>query len=89
LIDAVNNLTSLIHAIILISVGIRLIDAEIKMEALLTPAEVAQLIRKPERTLGQWRYLGIGPRFIRTGRDVRYRPRDVERWLDEQSSEAA
>lgn len=59
------------------------------METLLTSAEVARLLQKPERTLGQWRYLKIGPRFVRIGRDVRYRPRDIEKWLDQQASEAA
>lgn len=58
-------------------------------EALLRPAEAAALIKKPERTLGQWRYEGRGPRYIKVGRDVRYRATDIEKWLDENTVEAA
>ena len=32
-------------------------------------------------TLEKWRVLGRGPRFIRVGRKVFYRRRDVEQWL--------
>ncbi|MFC0527828.1 helix-turn-helix domain-containing protein [Phytohabitans kaempferiae] len=53
---------------------------------LATPAEVAEHLQKPVRTLEQWRYLGIGPSFIRVGRDVRYRWRDIERWEDAQTT---
>jgi predicted DNA-binding transcriptional regulator AlpA len=57
--------------------------------ALATPAEVAEHIRKPEATLRQWRYLNIGPKYLKIGRDVRYRWDDVEQWLDERASAAA
>ncbi|HEU0237844.1 MAG TPA: hypothetical protein VFR11_01005, partial [Micromonosporaceae bacterium] len=40
------------------------------MESLLTTADVAKVLQKPVRTLGQWRYQNVGPRFIRVGRDV-------------------
>lgn len=37
-----------------------------------------------ERTLEGWRHRGCGPPFIRVSpRAVRYRRRDVERWLAE------
>ena len=51
-----------------------------------TPEEVAEHLQKPPRTLEQWRYRGIGPRYVKVGRDVRYRWSDVEKWLDEQAS---
>lgn len=57
--------------------------------ALATPEEIAQYIRKPVRTLEQWRYRGIGPRWSKVGRNVRYRWSDVEQWLDEQSKAVA
>jgi excisionase family DNA binding protein len=53
------------------------------------PAEVAEYLQKPDRTLEQWRYRGVGPRFIKVGRDVRYRWADVEAWLDQQAGAAA
>ena len=53
------------------------------------PEEVADYIGKPKRTLEQWRYLGVGPKFVKVGRDVRYRWSDVEAWLDENAKAAA
>ena len=59
------------------------------LTALLTPAEVAQLLRINVETLGVWRKQGSGPRFLRLGeRKVRYRASDVESWLTA-STEAA
>ena len=51
--------------------------------------EVAEALARPARTLRQWRYLGQGPRYLKVGAAVRYRPRDVEAWLKAQEREAA
>ncbi len=51
---------------------------------LLTPQEVADLLRVPVRTLERWRYRGDGPDSLRVGRHVRYRPGDVDYWLTNQ-----
>lgn len=51
-----------------------------------TPREVANYLQAPEKTLANWRYLGVGPRFIKVGQNVRYRWEDVEAWLQEQES---
>lgn len=48
---------------------------------LATPKEVADHIRKPEKTLAEWRSRGIGPRYYNVGRDVRYSWADVDEWL--------
>jgi predicted DNA-binding transcriptional regulator AlpA len=49
---------------------------------LLTPPETAEYIRLTERALEDWRYRGVGPRFIRlSGRAIRYRLSDIEAWL--------
>lgn len=48
---------------------------------LATPQEVADFLRKPVKTLTEWRYRGIGPSYITVGRDVRYRWSDVDEWL--------
>ena len=53
---------------------------------LATPAEVANYLRKPPKTLAEWRYRGIGPRYRAVGRDVRYDWADVDAWLTEQAS---
>ena len=34
-------------------------------------------------TLAQWRHRGVGPRFVKIGRSVRYLRSDVEQWLRE------
>jgi len=51
---------------------------------LATPDEVAEHLRKPVKTLAEWRYRGIGPRYRTVGRDVRYDWADVDAWLAEQ-----
>ena len=48
-------------------------------------AETADYLRIPHRTLDQWAYRGLGPRYIKVGRHRRYRVADVEAWLDTQS----
>jgi excisionase family DNA binding protein len=58
-------------------------------QQLLTPSELAEYLRVPLRTLYQWRYERRGPRAIRVGRHLRYRWRDVERWLEEREREGA
>jgi hypothetical protein len=42
----------------------------------------ATYLAVPEATLGQWAYLGKGPAFSKVGRHRRYRPADVDAWLD-------
>jgi excisionase family DNA binding protein len=54
-------------------------------DALLTPQEVADLLRVPVVTLQTWRAHRRGPRGHRVGRHIRYRRSDVERWLEEQA----
>ena len=53
---------------------------------LVTPVELAQRLRVPPRTLDQWAYRGSGPAFIKVGRHRRYRPEDIEAWLDAQTT---
>jgi excisionase family DNA binding protein len=50
-------------------------------ERLLTIAEVADYLGVPVGTMYQWRHKRTGPKGIRVGRHVRYRP-PVEAWLD-------
>jgi predicted DNA-binding transcriptional regulator AlpA len=50
---------------------------------LLSPEKVAVFLSVPVKTLYQWRYKGVGPRGLRIGRHLRYRPADVEAWLRE------
>jgi predicted DNA-binding transcriptional regulator AlpA len=55
------------------------------MERLLTPAEVADRLQNTQKTLNNWRALGIGPAYVKMENgSVRYRPSDVEKWLTAQ-----
>jgi predicted DNA-binding transcriptional regulator AlpA len=47
---------------------------------------VATVVGNTPATLELWRSVGRGPRFVKLGRSVRYRKRDVERWLAEQGA---
>jgi excisionase family DNA binding protein len=49
--------------------------------------EVAAYLGVPVRTLDMWSYRGTGPRFVKVGRHRRYRWEDVERWLEQRSSD--
>ena len=53
-------------------------------ESLGSPADVAEYLQLPEKTLAEWRSRGIGPQYMRVGRYVRYRWADVEAWLGNQ-----
>lgn len=49
---------------------------------LLTERDLAEHIGVPVKTLQRWRLDRTGPRYIKAGRHVRYRPEDITRWLD-------
>jgi excisionase family DNA binding protein len=55
--------------------------------ALATLDEVAEFLRIPAKTLYRWRYRGEGPPAYRVGRHLRFRWRDVERWLATRSDD--
>lgn len=51
---------------------------------LLTTAEAATYLSLSPRTLEAWRSQLVGPPHIKiSGRAVRYRPEDLEQWVDE------
>ena len=49
----------------------------------LTEIEVEAIYGLKRRSLQQWRFLGRGPRYVKAGRCVRYRVRDIEDFLDQ------
>ena len=51
-------------------------------DSLLKPTEVASYLGTSVAALAQQRYQGRGPKFIKTGRLVRYRRSDIKAWLD-------
>lgn len=63
-------------------------NGRIAVEKLLGPEEVADLLGVPIQTLYNWRSRGIGPRAVRVGRHLRYRPGDLDAWVESQTQPA-
>ena len=55
-------------------------------EALLSPQDLAKLCGVPVATIYRWNHCGDGPMPLHVGRHVRYRPSDVDLWLEAQES---
>ena len=49
---------------------------------LLNQDQAAEALAVPPRTLERWRSHGGGPPFVRVGRHVRYRFRDLQAWIE-------
>lgn len=62
------------------------VDAE--LDPLLTIEEVSEYLDVTVGTLANWRYRHQGPPFIRSGRVVRYRRKDVRSWLKDNEQPA-
>jgi len=58
-------------------------------DRLLTVEEVAEWLGVPVGTIYAWRYRSTGPASYKVGRHVRFRPSDVEQWLEAQRTEPA
>ena len=52
------------------------------MQNFLTEKEVAKQIRVSLASLRRWRLVQRGPRFVKVGALVRYRPEDLEQWME-------
>ncbi len=53
------------------------------IQQVLTEKEVADLLRCTRAALKKWRRRGLGPRYSRIGRMVRYHTRDIEMFLEQ------
>ena len=60
------------------------------LRKLLEIEEVATIVGLPIPTLYQQRHkrVGIGALAIKVGRHLRWRPEDIERWLDQRTERA-
>lgn len=58
-------------------------------ERYLTPGEVAEILGVPVETIYQWRYKRTGPPGFRAGRHLRFDPRKLRRWIDDQTESVA
>jgi hypothetical protein len=52
-------------------------------DALLAEVRAAELLCLSTRTLQAWRMKGEGPAYVRAGRAIRYRRRDLIAWVNE------
>jgi excisionase family DNA binding protein len=55
-------------------------------EPLMSPREVADHLGVPVGTVYQWRVKGTAPRGIKVGKHLRFRPADVEAWVEANST---
>ena len=53
-----------------------------QLDSLLSDYDLAQLTGFSVHTIRRWRLLQQGPRYIKIGSSVRYRPEDVTAWLE-------
>jgi hypothetical protein len=67
-------LTDIAHG----EVGLELSFTEPAGKRTLTDVEVATRLGVSRFTVRSWRLKGLGPRFLKMGRAVRYRPEDVD-----------
>jgi len=56
------------------------------LASLLNEHDVARVTRLSVASVRRWRLLKTGPKFLRLGSAVRYRPQDVAAWLDSRPS---
>lgn len=52
---------------------------------LMDPRQLSDYLGVPRQTLANWRWRNEGPKFRKVGKHVRYRPEDVEAWLNAQT----
>ncbi|MYW71634.1 hypothetical protein Ae168Ps1_1625 [Pseudonocardia sp. Ae168_Ps1] len=59
------------------------------MNKLWSIQDLADYLGVPVQTVYQWRKKDYGPRGVKVGKHVRFRPAEVERWLDSLDRRAA
>ena len=57
-------------------------STNINLESLLDEHEVARITGLSVATARRWRLLKEGPRYLKIGSAVRYRPEDISAWLE-------
>jgi len=55
---------------------------------LVSEAQFAGMMNTSEYTLQYWRAHGTGPRFVKLGRAIYYRLKDIEAWMDVNTHES-
>jgi predicted DNA-binding transcriptional regulator AlpA len=52
------------------------------LQELLTERDVARIIGLSVASVRRWRLLRQGPRYLKIGSAVRYKPEDISEWLE-------
>lgn len=52
-----------------------------KTRLALTPKEAAEALGIPEKTLSNWRYLRVGPPYVKAGGHIRYPINRLREWM--------
>lgn len=53
-------------------------------DQLLDEQDVAELLKMSVHTLRHWRSANRGPKYLKLGKAVRYRPADITDWIENQ-----
>ena len=56
--------------------------ANTSLETLLTEHDVARITGMSVATVRRWRLLRQGPKYLKIGAAVRYKPEDLSAWLE-------
>jgi hypothetical protein len=62
---------------------------QLEAENFLSIADLATILRKSPAALGAMRSRGSGPRFVKIGRTILYRPADVAAFIENSSTDRA
>jgi hypothetical protein len=52
------------------------------LDGLIDESAAANFLCQSVRTIQKWRVTGFGPRFVKSGRSIRYRRRDLMDWTN-------
>ena len=53
-------------------------------EHLMSVEDLSTVLQVPTATIYAWRYKGVGPTGLRIGKHLRFRPSDVQAWIQTQ-----
>jgi predicted DNA-binding transcriptional regulator AlpA len=63
-----------------------MVTASSKIEALLNEHDVARLTGLSVASVRRWRLFRQGPKYLKFGAAVRYKPEDISAWLESRPS---
>jgi predicted DNA-binding transcriptional regulator AlpA len=66
--------------------GIEMTIASNSIETLLNEHDVARITGLSVASVRRWRLLRLGPRYLKIGAAVRYKPEEISAWLESRPS---